>query len=81
VAFPNADYKFYIDCDINIRAERRFKDLKNVPLEEVKKQIEERDRLDKTREHSPLVKVADAIEIDASKTPEEIVAKMLSFIL
>ena len=51
--FPDAKYKFYIDADINIRAERRYK--QNIEkgiestLEEVKKNLEERDYNDMNR--------------------------------
>ncbi|MDR0383875.1 MAG: (d)CMP kinase [Christensenellaceae bacterium] len=83
VAFPNAQYKFYMDCDVDLRAKRRYNDLmrtakdSNVTLEEVKKQIEERDFLDKTRKISPLVMVKDAIYIDGAGSPEEVAAKIL----
>lgn len=83
--FPNANYKFYVDCDIIVRAKRRYEDLinagKSVSLEEVIKSLENRDYLDKTRKYSPLVKPANAIEINtANKTIEETVNEMFSFI-
>jgi cytidylate kinase len=86
VAFPDADYKFYFDADINIRAKRRQNDLSKkgeiVPFEEVLKQIRERDRLDFERELSPLIKVPDAIEIDGTEmTPAEMLDKMLEYIV
>ncbi len=68
--FPNADIKFYLDCSIKERAKRRFKEeqAKNskVTLEEIEKQIEERDILDKTREIAPLVVPENAIIVDTS---------------
>ncbi len=68
--FPNADIKFYLDCSVKERAKRRFKEeqAKNshVTLEEIEKQIEERDRIDKSRELAPLVIPKDAIIIDST---------------
>ncbi len=57
--FPNADYKFYLDCNVNVRAKRRLnEELKkgsNITLKEVIAQIKERDRIDKNKPYAPLV--------------------------
>ena len=70
VVFPNADYKFYMVADINIRARRRLMDLKQInestTIEEIISSIKIRDELDSKRSHSPLKKAIDAIEIDTS---------------
>lgn len=70
VVFPNADIKFYLDASVEERARRRLLELKEkgiaVTLDEVKKNIEERDRIDSTRDISPLKKAADAIVIDST---------------
>ena len=67
---PNAEVKIFLTASVEIRAKRRLEDMKKQGilsnLEEVKKQIEERDHEDLTRELSPLIKVRDAIEIDTS---------------
>ena len=67
---PDADYKFYITASADVRAERRFKELKAkghvVDFEELKKEIIQRDYNDSHREFSPLVKAEDAIYIDTS---------------
>ncbi len=83
--FPNADHKFYVECDITIRAKRRYEDLvkngQNTTLEDVIKSLENRDYLDKTREFSPLIKPADAHVIDTStNTIEQSLAEILSYI-
>lgn len=83
--FPNADYKFFITCDVKVRAERRYNDLiranKTTTLVEVEKSIQERDFIDTTREISPLRKADDAIVIDTSKqTIEESLEEILSHI-
>ena len=68
VVFPNADYKFYMIADINIRAQRRLIELKqineSITIEEIISNIKNRDELDSKRSHSPLKKAIDAIEID-----------------
>ena len=70
VVFPNADYKFYMIADINIRAQRRLIELKqineSITIEEIILSIKNRDELDSKRSHSPLKKAIDAIEIDTS---------------
>jgi cytidylate kinase len=70
IVFPNAEVKFFITADPKIRAERRFKELfatnPNVTLEEIEKNLNERDFLDSTRDESPLIKTPDSILIDNS---------------
>lgn len=68
---PDAELKIYLNASIEVRAERRYQDLKKQGLlfsfEEVEKMIEERDHQDKNREYDPLIKTDDAIEIDTSE--------------
>jgi CMP/dCMP kinase len=76
VVFPNADLKIYLTASIDTRAKRRLKEFqdKNIPmsLEEVKANLEKRDKIDSSREISPLKKADDAIEFDNSAlTPEQ----------
>ncbi len=70
VVFPNAELKIFMTASAKIRAERRQKELlekgDDTPFEEVLKNVIERDEKDSTRKESPLLKVADAIEIDNS---------------
>ena len=70
VVFPNADYKFFLIADINIRAQRRLIELKkaneSITIEEIISSIKTRDELDSKRSHSPLKQAIDAIEIDTS---------------
>ena len=69
--FPNADVKVYLNADVNERGQRRFKELvkrgEKITLEAVIQDIELRDQKDSSREHSPLEKAKDAIEIDTTK--------------
>lgn len=85
VAFPNADYKFYLTADINERAKRRQAQLaeKNVMLElvTIQEHILVRDGLDMKRDHGPLIKPEGAIEIDTTAIDAEgVVQKMLKHI-
>ena len=56
VVFPDADIKFFITADIEVRAMRRFTELQKkgdtISLEEVKKNLVLRDEMDSTREES-----------------------------
>lgn len=69
--FPNADFKFFLVTDIKVRAERRYLECqqKGIPmtLEEIEKNLAERDRIDSSRDTAPLRKAADAIEIDTTQ--------------
>ena len=70
VVFPNAEFKFFLIADIHERARRRKKEMEAkgeiVHLEELTAELEERDRKDSTRKHSPLKKAEDAVEIDTT---------------
>lgn len=67
---PNADVKIYLTASVETRAKRRYDELvekgETPDLEEIKKDIEDRDYRDMTREISPLKKADDATEIDSS---------------
>jgi CMP/dCMP kinase len=85
VVFPNADIKIFLTASIERRAERRAKEYKDkgieVDVNEIQQNISQRDKLDTTRENSPLVKAKDAIEIDTTKvTIEEQVEKILAIV-
>ena len=70
VVFPNADLKFYMIADIKVRAKRRHRELLdkgiNQTLEEVEKDIAERDRRDSSRADSPLKPAEDVIYVDTT---------------
>lgn len=82
---PNADYKFYITASVDVRADRRYKELTlrghKVDFEELKKEIEQRDYNDKHRDFAPLVQAEDAIYVDTSfMTAEQVVNKIIAYI-
>ena len=70
VVFPDADLKLFMTASADKRATRRYKELINngntVSFDEVLFNVQERDRMDSTREDSPLMKANDAIEFDNS---------------
>ena len=81
VVFPNANYKFYLDADINVRAKRRYEEnvLKGIETnyEEVLENIKKRDYNDTHKEIGSLMRTSDAIYIDSSNmTIDEVVSKM-----
>lgn len=76
VVYPNADIKIFLTASIDERANRRFKEYQtkkaDITIEEVKANLEKRDKIDSGREVSPLRKAEDAIEFDnTGLTPEQ----------
>lgn len=89
VVFPQAALKIFLTGRPELRAERRFKELKtkypkdnaNLTLEKTLEEINRRDRYDSTRALSPLLQADDAYEIDTSDlTVDEIVDKILELL-
>lgn len=70
VVFPDAELKIFMTASSEKRAKRRYNELIEkgdiVSYEDILFNVQERDRLDSTRDDSPLVKANDAIEIDNS---------------
>ena len=68
VVFPNADFKFFLVAEPNIRAERRHKQINDdsVEVDTIEEEIKQRDKADSTREIAPLKKAKDAFKIDVS---------------
>ena len=70
VVFPKADYKFYIDADMEERVQRRLKELKAagkpVDAAKLRADMKERDHKDLSRAVGPLKKAKDAIVIDST---------------
>ena len=85
VVFPNADFKFFIIASDEARANRRLDDLIKVgdknpgDFEIVLEELVNRDHKDSTRDHSPLKKADDALEIDTTHlTINEVVDKIVN---
>jgi CMP/dCMP kinase len=70
VVFPNADLKLFMTASADKRATRRYKELidrgDDVNFEDILFNVQERDRIDSTREDSPLIQAEDAILFDNS---------------
>lgn len=86
VVFPNADLKIYLNAASEVRARRRFEELKekdkNVNYDEILKEIEERDYHDSSRKESPLRIADDAIVIDTTDlTIDEVKIKIKNLII
>ena len=70
VVFPHTPAKFYLDASPVERARRRWLQLREMGVDEdrdkVRKEMEERDHMDASREHSPLQIAKDAILLDTT---------------
>ena len=85
VVFPNAEVKIFLTATVEERAMRRYKELvakgEQVVLEELQKDIAERDKQDMEREISPLRQAEDAIYLDTSDmTIDEVTAYILNLV-
>ena len=73
--FPDAEMKLFVEASAEIRAHRRLKEMleegNHATYEEVLHNIQERDRIDSTREESPLRKADDAITFYNNEVPIE----------
>ncbi len=70
VVLPDAELKLYMTADPEIRAQRRFEELRSMgvdtSLDDVLRNINNRDLIDTTRAHDPLVQAPDAVVVDNS---------------
>jgi cytidylate kinase len=81
--FPGTPYKFFLDAGVEVRAERRHRQLvesgqPTASMEQVRREVEERDHRDSHRRHSPLVSDDTYTLIDSShRTVDEVVDAIL----
>ena len=75
VVFPNAELKLFVTATPEVRAQRRYDELKakgeDVNFDEIKANLINRDRIDSTREIAPLKKADDAVVLDNSNMTRE----------
>jgi len=75
VVFPHAELKIFMTASAQVRAKRRFDELKekgyDVTFDEVLENVEERDYIDTHRKDSPLRRADDAVEVDNSMLTRE----------
>ncbi|ACO04273.1 MAG TPA: (d)CMP kinase [Persephonella sp.] len=85
VIFPDADLKIFMTASPEVRARRRWEELKNKGLDidynRILKEVKERDHLDQTRKDSPLRPAKDAIIIDTTnKSIDEVINQILELV-
>jgi cytidylate kinase len=85
VVLPEARFKFFLTASVGERADRRAKEFAergiHVGIEEVREQIEERDRLDRNRAVAPLRAADDAVLIDSTDLQAgDVLARMRAII-
>ncbi len=75
VIFPNADIKIFVDCDIDVRAQRRVdqyaKNGIEISTEQAKADILKRDQEDINRKDSPLIRLPDAYYLDTTNLTKQ----------
>ena len=81
VVFPHADLKIFLDASPEVRAERRQRELREkgeaLEVQKVLAEVHERDRRDREREMSPLVRAADAVIVDNTAMDAEETARVI----
>ncbi len=82
---PNATLKIFLTASCEVRAERRFKEMREknpeITYESVLEDIIKRDYNDSHREASPMVQAEDAVRVDTSDmTPEQVVARIIELL-
>ncbi len=89
VVCPRADFKFFIEVSVKVRAERRYQQLKNnlefadkkIEYQEILEQLKLRDYSDINRSNAPLMKAIDAINIvNEGREIMQVADEMISFI-
>jgi len=81
VVFPDADLKIYLDAAVEVRAERRWRESQQkgepIALDRMVEQVRERDRRDRERDASPLVRARDAVVVDNTAMDVEETARLI----
>jgi cytidylate kinase len=84
VVFPNAELKIFLDASPETRAQRRWKEHQekgeNMALLEVLQEVRERDKRDRERRVSPLVRAKDAVLVDNTAMGIEETARLIVFL-
>jgi cytidylate kinase len=84
VVFPRAELKIFLEASPEVRAERRWKEHQEkgevMPLAEVLEEVRERDRRDRERRVSPLVRASDAVLVDNTAMDVEETARLVAML-
>ncbi|MDQ3022643.1 MAG: (d)CMP kinase [Bacteroidota bacterium] len=82
VVFPDAKFKFFLTCDLKVRAVRRRQDFIDhglkIPVEKIMIELKKRDEIDSSRKESPLKKTKSSIVVD---TTNMIIEEQVNFLL
>ncbi len=83
--FPDAQVKIFLEAALDVRARRRFEEERAtgraVSVEQVRAELEERDRRDRSRDATPLVKAEDAVLLDTSALPlDRVIERVLEIV-
>ena len=84
VVFSDSKIKIFLTADVDVRAKRRYKELKekgiNVRLAAVLSDMKMRDKQDKERKHGPLTEAHDSILVDSTnKSIDTVVSEILKY--
>ncbi|MCS6952402.1 MAG: (d)CMP kinase [Bryobacterales bacterium] len=85
VVFPEADIKIFLDAHLDVRAQRRLRDLERAgqpaSFEDVRRELAQRDQRDRNRAEAPLQQPPDAVYVDTSgmtiEEAEEVLLKLI----
>ena len=85
VVFPDAEVKFYLTASVEERGRRRFEELRQkgepVTLAQTIAEVAQRDEQDRSREHAPLKRAADAVDIDSTgRSIDQVLDEMMRII-
>lgn len=84
VVFPDAELKIFLDASTETRAERRLKEHQEkgeqLTIAEVLEELRERDKRDRERKVSPLIRAADAVLLDNTAMGIEETARLIVFL-
>ncbi|RMH67648.1 MAG: (d)CMP kinase [Actinomyces sp.] len=81
VVFPDAELKVYLTADIEERARRRAREVRELDYEQVAAELARRDTLDATRDADPLATAADAVVVDTTgKSIDEVVDEVVALL-
>src|SRR5450432_923834 len=84
VVFPQAELKIFLDATPETRAQRRWKEHQekgqHLTLEEVFQEVKERDKRDRERKVSPLIRAVDAVLVDNTALGIEETARLIVFL-
>jgi len=81
VVFPDAEAKFFLTASVDVRADRRLKELAErghiADLDTIRREVAERDQRDSQRAVAPLKRAEDAVLVDSSELPVDAVVRLI----